>query len=60
MYKSVRKPIAAILAAVAIAAAPAASAQFSLSRALQGLSKIVQSSQISDEQLAAYVRQSVD
>lgn len=57
---SVRKIIAAILAATAIAAAPAASAQFSLSRALQGLSKIVQSSQISDEQLAAYVRQSVD
>lgn len=60
MYKSVRKIIAAILAAATIAAAPAASAQFSLSRALQGLSKIVQSSQISDEQLAAYVRQSVD
>lgn len=57
---SVRRILASSLLAVAMAAAPAASAQFSLSRALQGLGKIVQSSQISDEQLAAYVHQSVE
>lgn len=55
-----RNIFAAAMLAVAMAWAPVAPAQFSFSRALQGLSKIVQSSQITDEQLAAYVHQSVE
>lgn len=60
IYMSKRNIIFAATLAAAIAATPAAQAQFSLSRALQGLQKVAQSVSISDEQMAAYVHQSVE
>lgn len=50
---------ASCIAAGCLATAPEASAQFSFGRALQGIQKAIQASQISDDDLAAYIHQTV-
>lgn len=61
IFKLKNKALAACIMAVgAFAFAPQAHAQFDLSRAIQGVKKAVQAHQITDEQMAEYVHQSVE